>query len=157
MTDEQNDAPKIIVDDDWKKQAQADKQQLADQSKEESTPDPAEGPEGQGPDGEQRQIPQASFITLVSSIATQAMMALGGFKDPGSEKVMVDPELAKHHIDTLKVIGEKTKGNLNEEEAKLLEDASYQVQMLFVQVIQHISGQQPGQAPEQAPGQTPGA
>jgi hypothetical protein len=155
MTDDQNDAPKIIVDDDWKKQAQADKQQLADQSEAESKPDSAQGPE-QGPDGQQRQIPPASFVTLVSSIATQAMMALGGFKDPESEKVMVDLELAKHHIDTLKVLGEKTKGNLDEEEAKLIEEASYQVQMLFVQVIQHVSGQQPGQTPGQIPGQTPG-
>ena len=78
-------------------------------------------------------------------------MALGGFRDPNSEKVMVDLELAKHHIDTLKVLEEKTAGNLDEEEKKLMEQASYQVQMLFLQVVQHVSGQQPGQQPDPVP------
>ena len=105
--------------------------------------DAAPGPDGQQP----RQMPPANFTTLVSSIATQAIMALGGFADPKSEKVMVDVELAKHHIDTLKVLEAKTKGDLDEEEAKLMEQAAYQVQMMFVQVIQHLSGQQPGQDP----------
>ena len=148
------DEPKIIVDDDWKQQAQAEKQKLAEQAKTaemlqaESQPQPADGQApDQGSEGQQRQLPPASFTTLVSSLATQAMMALGGFRDPNSDKVMVDLELAKHHIDTLKVLEEKTKGNLDEEETKLLEEASYQVQMLFVQVVQHVSGQQQGQTP----------
>ena len=163
MTDDQKpdapdaDEPKIIVDDDWKQQAQAEKQKLAEQAKSDEAPSadsqpqpadaqgPDQGPEGA--EGQERQLPPASFTTLVSSLATQAMMALGGFKDPNSDKVMVDLDLAKHHIDTLKVLEEKTKGNLDEEEKKLLEEASYQVQMLFVQVVQHISGQQQGQPP----------
>ena len=166
MTDDQKaddqspEEPKIVVDDDWKQQAQAEKQKLADQAKTAETPpaksQPPDGQEpGRGPDqdaeGQERQLPPASFTTLVSSLATQAMMALGGFRDPNSEKVMVDLDLAKHHIDTLKVLEEKTKGNINEEEKKLLEEASYQVQMLFVQVVQHVSGQQQGQAPDGGP------
>jgi len=165
MTDDQKtdapdaDEPKIIVDDDWKQQAQAEKQKLAEQAKTaetapvESQPQDADGQApGQDAEGQERQLPPASFTTLVSSLATQAMMALGGFRDPNSEQVMVDLDLAKHHIDTLKVLDEKTKGNLDEEEKKLMEEASYQVQMLFVQVIQHISGQQQGQTPGQIPG-----
>ncbi|MDP6637358.1 MAG: DUF1844 domain-containing protein [Phycisphaerae bacterium] len=166
MTDEKKaddqspDQPKIIVDDDWKQQAQADKEKLAEQAKPDESPqddsqpqsDQAPGAGGeQGGEGQQRQLPPATFTTLVSSLATQAMMALGGFADPNSEKVMVDLELAKHHIDTLKVLDEKTKGNLDEEETKLMEQAAYQVQMLFVQVVQHVSGQQPGQQPGQIP------
>ena len=160
MTDDQKpdapdtEEPKIIVDDDWKQQAQAEKEKLAEQAKADETPPaesearPADGQEpDQGPEGQERQLPPASFTTLVSSLATQAMMALGGFRDPNSDKVMVDLDLAKHHIDTLKVLEEKTKGNLDEEDKKLLEEASYQVQMLFVQVVQHISGQQQGQPP----------
>lgn len=168
MTDDQKadapdtdgpEEPKIVVDDDWKQQAQAEKQKLAEQAKADETP-PADSPQGQPPDqqapgqgpdqgaeGQERQLPPASFTTLVSSLATQAMMALGGFRDPDSDKVMVDLDLAKHHIDTLKVLEEKTKGNIDEEEKKLLDEASYQVQMLFVQVVQHISGQQQGQPP----------
>jgi len=168
MTDDQKpdapdtDEPKIIVDDDWKKQAQAEKEKLAEQAKTDETPPDdaqAQPADGQGPDqgaeGQPRQLPPASFSTLVSSLATQAMMALGGFKDPNSDKVMVDLDLARHHIDTLKVLEEKTKGNIDETEKKLLEEASYQVQMLYVQVIQHISAQQQGQTP--GAGQPPAA
>jgi hypothetical protein len=152
MTDDQTpEQPKIIVDDDWKQQAQDEKQKLADQA-ETQTPAQNDQTPGQGPDEqEERQLPPASFTTLVSSLATQAMMALGGFRDPNSEKVMVDLELAKHHIDTLKVLEEKTAGNLDEEEKKLMEQASYQVQMLFLQVVQHVSGQETGQAPNAGP------
>lgn len=157
MTDDQKtedqspDEPKIIVDDDWKQQAQAEKEKLAEQAKTDETA-PADGQApGPGGEGQDRQLPPASFTTLVSSLATQAMMALGGFRDPNSEQVMVDLDLAKHHIDTLKVLEAKTEGNLDEEEKKLLEEASYQVQMLFVQVVQHISGQQQGQQPGQPP------
>jgi len=164
MTDDQKadasdaDDPKIIVDDDWKQQAQAEKEKLAEQAKSDEAPpadSEAQPADGQAPDqdaeGRDRQLPPASFTTLASSLATQAMMALGGFKDPNSDKVMVDLDLAKYHIDTLKVLEEKTKGNLDEEEKKLLEEASYQVQMLFVQVVQHISGQQQGQPPAAGP------
>ncbi|MBL7220551.1 MAG: DUF1844 domain-containing protein [Phycisphaerae bacterium] len=168
MTDEQKadapdaDEPKIIVDDDWKQQAQAEKEKLAEQARTdetppaESQPQPADGQAtDQDAEGRERQLPPASFATLASSLATQAMMALGGFKDPNSDKVMVDLDLAKYHIDTLKVLEAKTKGNLDEEEKKLLEEASYQVQMLFVQVVQHISGQQQGQTPGQPPAAGP--
>ena len=147
--DQNPDEPRIIVDDDWKQQAQAEKQKLADQA--ESQPKASDQAPDQDTDGQPRQIPPATFTTLVSSLATQAMMALGGFRDPNSEKVMVDIDLAKHHIDTLKVLEEKSKGNLDEEETKLLEEASYQVQMLFVQVVQHISGQQQGEVPGGGP------
>jgi hypothetical protein len=167
MTDDQKadtpdaEEPKIIVDDDWKQQAQAEKEKLAEQAKIDETP-PAESqpqaPDAQGPgqapeggEGQERQLPPASFTTFVSSLFMQAMMALGEFSDPNSEKVMIDLDAAKYNIDMLKVLEEKTKGNIDEEEKKLLEDASYKVQMRFVQVVQHISGQQQGQPPAAGP------
>jgi len=94
---------------------------------------------------DQRQLPPASFATHVTSLTTQAMMALGGlggFSDTNSEKVMVDLELAKHHIDTLIILEAKTKGNLDQEEVELMELALYQAQAKFVEVAQHLHGQQ---------------
>lgn len=158
MTDDQktdapdSEAPKIIVDDDWKQQAQADKEKLAEQAKSDKTPPtnpearPADqqapgqqAPDQQGPEGQERQLPPASFTTLVSSVATQAMMALGGFRDPDSDKVMVDLDLAKHHIDMLSIIEEKTKGNLTDQEKKLLDSALYEIRMQYVQIAQHAT------------------
>jgi len=76
---------------------------------------------------------------LVSQLATQALMGLGGMVDRESGKRMVDPELAKHHIDTLAVLEEKTKGNLTDEEKGLLDQALYQCRMQYVQVMNHLS------------------
>ena len=44
--------------------------------------------------------------------------------------------MAKHHIDTLAVLEEKTSGNLTDEEKKLLDNALYEVRMRYVQVAQ---------------------
>ncbi len=120
--------PKIIVDSDWKKQAQAEKEKL-DKEVEEA-PDRGRGP---------RRIPPASFSTLVSSLAMQVMMSLGGMQDPQTKRPVVDLALAKHHIDTLAMLEEKTKGNITEEEKKLLDEALYQVRMQYVQIAQRVS------------------
>jgi len=118
--------PKIIVDDDWKAQAEAEKQKLAEQV--ESHKQRAE-----------RRMPQASFATLVNSLAVQALLALGGYEDPKTKKRLVDLELAKHHIDTLAVLEEKTKGNLTEEEKRILDKALYETRMQYVQFAQRLS------------------
>lgn len=148
MADEaqNNEKPKIITDEDWKAEAQKEKEELAQEE--------AQQPEG-GQAGE-RQIPPANFTTLVNTIATQAMMALGGYADPQSGKRFVDLELAKFHIDSLAVLQEKSKGNLDDEEAKLVEKAIYELRMGFVQMQkaaqQHMAEQakqatEGGQAP----------
>ncbi len=108
---------KIIIDDDWKNQAQAEKEKLAEQ-----TEKPGEA--GAGPEGE-RGLPPASFTTLVSSLVTQIFYALGGIEDPQTGKRYLDLALAKHHVDMLSVLEEKTKGNLTPEEKKLLDQALY--------------------------------
>ncbi len=142
MAQEKNDKPKIIVDDDWKAQAQAEKEQLAEESQKQA--DGASDKSASGdekPPGRGGQIPQASFAALVNSIAMQTMLALGGVEDPKTKKRYVDLDVAKFHIDTLTVLQEKTKGNLTEEENKLLDRALYDLRMGYVQISQHTAGQ----------------
>ena len=129
----QDDAtPKIIVDDDWKAQAQAEKERLA--AEESQAPSAAGG-------GAERQMPAASFEVLISSMVTQAMFALGAIEDPATQKRYLDLDLAKHHIDMLSVLEEKTKGNLSDEEAKLLDQALYESRMHYVQVANAVANQ----------------
>ena len=68
-----------------------------------------------------RQLPPADFNTLLNSLAMQTVMALQGMEDPNTKQRLIDLQLAKFHIDLLGVLDEKTKGNLNEEEATLME------------------------------------
>ena len=69
---------------------------------------------------------------LVTSIGTQAMMALGQVADPASGKAIYHPELARHHIDTLVVLQEKTAGNLSNDEKEMLDSFVNQLRQLFI-------------------------
>ncbi len=124
---DKQEEPKIIVDDDWKAQAEAEKQRL---DKEAATPDKP---------GEMRELPPASFTSLVNFLMAQIFMTLGGMEDPKTKKRYVDLELAKHHIDTLLVLEEKTRGNLTDDEKKLLDEALYQTRMQYVQIAQQAT------------------
>lgn len=126
------DKPEIVVDEDWKSQAEAEKQKLVDT--EQSAP--AGGEAGKGP----RSLPSASFGVLVSSLVTQILFALGAIEDPHTKKRYLDLALAKHNIDMLSVLEEKTKGNLTEQEKKMLDSALYEVRMAYVQVAQGGGG-----------------
>ncbi len=134
---EDSDKPKIIVDDDWKNQAQAEKEQL-----DEKIASSEQAQQQQQP----RQLPPANFVTLVSSLASQVLMSLGGYEDPETKKPIVDLALAKHAIDTLAMLEEKTSGNLSDEEKNLMERVLYEVRMHYVQITEHLSA-----APAAAP------
>jgi len=128
---------KIIVDDDWKAQAQAEKEKLAKEV--ESAKTGAGQSQAQHDAAGRQQIPQASFATLVSSVVTQILMALGGYQEPRTNRRYVDLVLAKHYIDTLVVLEEKTKGNLTDDEKKLLDHAVYETRMQYVQIAQRMA------------------
>ena len=138
MSDE---APKIIVDDDWKSQAQAEKQKLADESRAkqaESAPKASAGasagPGSAAPGGGGRQMPPASFEVLVSTMATQALFALGEIPDPQTGQRMAHLDLARHHLDMLAIIEEKTKDNLSKEESDMLATTLYELRNRYVQL-----------------------
>ena len=149
------DKPGLHVDTDWKKQAQEEKRKLAEQEEKRRTaatapagvvpgaasasaatapptagPAAARQPGGRGQPA-QRELPQASFATLVQSLLTQVLFYLGDLATRGGEP-MINLDMAKHNIDTLSVIEEKTRGNLVEEEKRLLDAALYEARMRYV-------------------------
>ncbi len=144
MSDE---APKIIVDDDWKSQAQAEKQKLADESRAKQA---AAAPQGSATGaaagttdatggqasgaGGGRQMPAASFEVLISTMATQALFAMGAIPDPQTGQRMAHLDLARHHLDMLGVIEDKTKGNLSKEESDMLATTLYELRNRYVQL-----------------------
>ena len=124
--EEKKPEKKIIVDEDWKQQAQKEKEILAAQEeakKKETGEDKAE----------QAPLPKGNFAALISMLTTQALFAMGVLKVEGQEKEP-DLELAKYNIDMLETLEEKTKGNLTEEEKKVLENTLSQVRMAYVKV-----------------------
>ncbi|HUU14705.1 MAG TPA: DUF1844 domain-containing protein, partial [Terriglobia bacterium] len=74
------------------------------------------------------------FETLVSYLSTTAMFQLGLLPGPGGERISPDLPNAHRTIDLLDVLREKTRGNLNENEAKLLDDVLYELRMSYVEI-----------------------
>lgn len=109
---------KIIVDDDWKAQARREKEQLA-------ATESAHGHEA---------MPAASFAELLNLIAVQALAGLGALAGPGGERIPPDLHVAKHFIDMLQVLDEKTKNNLTPSERQLLDQVLYEMRMRYVQM-----------------------
>ena len=122
MTD--SEEPKIIVDEDWKSQVEKEKEELRKQeSIDSSDQDP------------QHQVPEASFQVLLATLATQAMAMLGllpNMDGPGNTEANLP--MARHLIDMIAVLEDKTKGNLTDEESTTLNENLHQLRMAFVAV-----------------------
>jgi hypothetical protein len=130
--------PKIVVDSDWKAQAQAEREKLAAQEKQSAAAKGAQGGSGEGgPGGEG--LPPADFRGLLEVMIMQAITYMGGFPDPETGRAMVSLEHAKFHIDLLAVLEEKTKGNLTAEEAADLAQVLNQLRLQFVEISKAVS------------------
>ncbi len=106
---------KIIVDDDWKAEARREKERL-DQEAEKWEP-----------------LPPPSLGELVNLIVMQAMVGLGLITGPGGERIPPNLEVAKHFIDLLQVLEDKTKNNLTPDEQKQLNSIMYEMRMRYVE------------------------
>ena len=143
---ETNAPPKILVDDDWKAQARAEKEKLS--AKPAATPSAgaataapgAPGGTSGGGGGRRGEMPPANFETLLSTIVTQALFAMGAIPDPQTGQPMLHLDLARHHIDMLTVLEDKTKGNLTDEESKALSSTLYELRSRYVQVANAARG-----------------
>lgn len=128
-----SDEAKILIDEDWKAQVQREREAA---HKDIEEPQAAAGDvEGQAEEGHPG-MPPASFDTLVASLATEAMLALGLIVPPGQDQVYIDLDSAKFNIDLLEVLREKTKGNLDPTEEGNLTQAVAQMQQAYVARMQ---------------------
>src|SRR5215467_6276964 len=77
-------------------------------------------------------LPPANFSFIVLSLRAQAEMQLG-LMQFGEEKAQPDLHLARHTLDLMAVLLEKTKGNLSLDEQRLLENSLTELRFRFVQ------------------------
>lgn len=80
-------------------------------------------------------MPEVTFPAFVMSLNTSVLYHLGEIGDPSTGQKHVDLDLAKHGIDTLALLEEKTKGNLSSEEKELLKNILYDVKMRYVKAV----------------------
>ena len=120
-----NQGKKLIIDDDWKQEAQKEKESLAEKENQ---------PEENGDTaGNTASLPPANFSSLVSMLGTQAFYAMGFIRTSEDQEPVKDLQMAKYNVDLLGVLQEKTKNNLSDEDHKLLDETLQQLRMAFVQ------------------------
>jgi len=108
----------LHIDSDWKEEAAREKERLAAEEKASPQTDAAPA--------------EASFSELLNMLAMQAMVGLGGYQGPGGERIPPNPVSAKHFIDLIDVLEQKTKGNLTDDEKKAIDAVLYELRMQYV-------------------------
>jgi len=93
------------------------------------------------PDESRPELPPADFDFLVYSLRLQAELNLGLLPTgaPGEEPMSPDFELARHNIDLLSMLQEKTKGNLTHDEQTALDNSVTELRFRFVQAREDTS------------------
>jgi hypothetical protein len=125
------DEPKIFVDEDWKAQVQREREAAAQA--------PAVAADAEAPAVEGEEAPEpASFMGLVSTLATQCMFALGLIAQPGVKQVMVDLDQAQYLLDTMDMLYTKTAGNLSPEEDGGLKQAMAELGEIYIARVQQF-------------------
>jgi hypothetical protein len=89
-------------------------------------------------------LPEPTFEFLVFSLALQAQQQLGMLPVPGEEKEGISPDLAlaRHSIDLLAMLLDKTRGNLSLEEHRYLENSLTELRFRYVQAADSLARKQ---------------
>ena len=135
------DEKKIIIDEDWKSQVEAEKEQAEANREASPAGDPAVSMGSENEKASQEMpLPPADFTTIVSMLATQAMLNLGTLPNPMTGKTDLNLSQAKHAIDLVEVLQEKTKGNCNPQEEAMLQNLLHELRMAYVASQGHPAG-----------------
>ena len=81
---------KIIVDEDWKSQVAAEKEELQQEAQDKTSPE--------------AQLPPASLELLLTTFATEAMVALGQLPNPVTKEVTTNLAHARYAIDMVEML-----------------------------------------------------
>jgi hypothetical protein len=84
-------------------------------------------------------LPPPSFAFIVLSLRAQCEMQLGLMNFGGDEKQEPDLDLARHTIDLMAVLQEKTRNNLSLEEQRMLENSVTELRFRFVQISDEVA------------------
>ena len=85
--------------------------------------------------GSDPELPPADFSTFILSLGSSALIHLGEVEPPGETVKRRDLPLAKHSIDLLTLLRQKTKSNLTPEEDNLLESLLYDLRLRYVEAV----------------------
>jgi hypothetical protein len=96
-----------------------------------STPPPPSAPDASA--DASPSLPAVDFHTFVLSLGSSALLHLGELEHPDVGAPQRDLALAKHTIDILVMLEEKTRGNLTPAEDKLIGSLLYDLRLRYVE------------------------
>ena len=80
-------------------------------------------------------LPAIDLSTFVLSLSTTALYQMGLMADPETKQTIAPSrEIAQQTIATIEMLREKTRGNLEPEEAKLIDSLLYELRLRFVEL-----------------------
>ena len=112
------------------------REDVADAPKESAAPPPSSDEKtDKASEPHYESLPEINFSTFIISLSTQALMHLGEIANPISGTVDADVPAAKQMIDLLAMLKEKTSGNLNPNEDRLVQDILFDLRMKYVEAV----------------------
>jgi len=116
--------------------AEGDKDQPIKEEKkkplDEATADESESAAAQEQERADYQLPEINFATFIFSLNHSVLVHLGIMEDPSTGKKEKKLPIAKQTIDILGMLEEKTRGNLTEDEEKMLKNILYDLRMIYI-------------------------
>jgi len=135
---QQPDEKKLHVDEDWKSQVQAEKEAApqTDPGSDESSQAPTAEAADAAPHSDEPEdaLPTPTLNDMIIMFSTQAYVALGLMPHPATGQSNCRLPESKYFIDLLALLQQKTEGNRDEEESKVLDDLLHELRMTFLAV-----------------------
>jgi len=85
------------------------------------------------PQGES--IPKIDFPTLIMSFASASMISMGLVPDPVTGEIQKNLLIAQQNIDVISLLREKTRGNVTQDEERLMEQILYELRMHYIEAL----------------------
>jgi hypothetical protein len=98
----------------------------------EKAPQEKATPKSEAQETEKAQLPEITFSTFIFSLVSSVMVHLGDWPDPATGEKVENYDLAKQTIDIIGMLRDKTKGNLGDEEQRMIDSVLYDLRMRFV-------------------------
>ncbi len=96
----------------------------------EAREEPKKAEAAQGPP-----LPEVNFSSLIFSLSSSALLHIGEIADPQTGEKRVDLPLAKHSIDIISMLKDKTKGNLDNEEQQFIDNILTDLRLRYVKAV----------------------
>ena len=80
-------------------------------------------------------LPEVNFNSLIFSLSSSALLHIGEIADPQTGQKIIDLPMAKHSIDIISMLKSKTKGNLDDEEQKFIDNILTDLRMRYVKAV----------------------